>query len=76
MSKLIDNERVRLLATGLNNLGIATVVAGTIAPFIARTYGASDLHLFVLPNLLALIYLAVGAVLMGFAQIVIGGLVE
>ena len=76
MSRLVDNERIRMLATGLNNLGIATIVAGTIAPFIARTYGASDLHVFVLPNVLALIYLVVGMTLMGFAQIVLGGLVE
>lgn len=76
MSKLIDNERIKLIATGLNNLGIATIVAGTIGPFIARSYGAAGVNIIVLPSVLAVIYLAVGLSLMGFAQIVLGGLVE
>ena len=76
MSKLIDNERVKLLATGLNTLGIATIVTGTIGPLIARSYGASNISGILLPSVLGVIYLVAGLSLMGFAQIVLGGLVE
>ncbi len=76
MSKLIDNERVKLLATGLNNLGIATIVAGTIGPLIARSYGAATASGFVLHAVLALLYLLTGASLMTFARFVLRELVE
>lgn len=36
---LIHNERVKLLATTLNNLGIASVVTGVVAPTAGFVYG-------------------------------------
>lgn len=76
MSKLVDNERTKLLATGLNNLGIATIVGGTIGPLIARSYGASTVNGIVLPSLLGVVYLVTGISLMFFARFVLRELVE
>jgi hypothetical protein len=76
MTKLVQNEQTKLLATGLNNLGIATIVAGAIAPLIARSYGASSVSGFVLPGLLAIVYLLIGASLMLIARVVLKDLVE
>ena len=38
---LVWNERWKLLATCMNNLAVAFVVAGDIAPLIAGIFGAS-----------------------------------
>lgn len=37
---LIQNERVKLLATALNNVAVATVVTALIAPAAAFLYGS------------------------------------
>ena len=37
---LIHNERVKLLATALNNAAVATVVTAVIAPIAAFLYGS------------------------------------
>lgn len=42
MTKLVQHEQTKLLATGLSNLGIATVVAGAIGALIAKSYGAAN----------------------------------
>ena len=76
MTKLVRNEQTKLLATGLNNLGIATIVAGVIAPLIARSYGASSVNGFALSGLLAMVYLCAGALLMFFARDKLRELVE
>jgi hypothetical protein len=38
---LIGNERTRLLATGLNNVSVATFVTALIAPSASYLYGIS-----------------------------------
>ena len=76
MTKLVTNEQTKLLATSLNNLGIATVVAGSIGPLIAKTYGAANANGFVLPALLAFVYLVAGVALMLIARLVLKDLVE
>jgi hypothetical protein len=38
---LIHNERRKLTATALNGVAIGTMVAGSIAPLIAVSYGVS-----------------------------------
>jgi hypothetical protein len=35
MGKAADNERIKLLATFLNNLAVATIVAGFLVPFFS-----------------------------------------
>jgi len=37
--KAVHNERLKLLATALNNLGVATIVTGLIAPLVSSLYG-------------------------------------
>lgn len=37
---LIENERTKLLATALNNVGVATIITGVVAPTVATLYGA------------------------------------
>ena len=32
---VIFNERIKLLATALNNMAVATIVTATLAPFVA-----------------------------------------
>jgi hypothetical protein len=39
---LILNERTKLLATALNNLGVATLIAGVIAPAANVLYGMTN----------------------------------
>ena len=36
---LIDNERTKLLAAALNNIGVATIITGVVAPTAATLYG-------------------------------------
>ena len=38
---LVENERTKLLATALNNVGVATIITGVVAPTVATLYGAS-----------------------------------
>lgn len=38
---LIENERTKLLATALNNVGVATIITGVVAPTAAVLYGAT-----------------------------------
>ncbi len=38
---LIQNERHKLTANALNGVAIATMVAGSVAPLIAASYGFS-----------------------------------
>jgi hypothetical protein len=36
---LVHNERTKLLASTVNTVGTATIIAGVVAPMIAATYG-------------------------------------
>lgn len=39
---LIHNERMKLLATALNNTAVATVITAVVAPFVGLLNGASS----------------------------------
>jgi p-aminobenzoyl-glutamate transporter AbgT len=39
---LVENERTKLLATALNNVGVATLITGVVAPTAATLYGAAN----------------------------------
>jgi hypothetical protein len=41
--KLVDNERLKLLATFVNGMGRATFAVGGLAPLISGLYGESGL---------------------------------
>lgn len=42
--KLVRNEQLKLAATASNNIGVAFVVTGVIAPAVALAYGISEPH--------------------------------
>jgi hypothetical protein len=37
---VIENERIKLTATALNNIGVATFVTALVAPAVSFLYGA------------------------------------
>lgn len=45
--KLVNNERLKLLATFVNGMGIATFAVGGLAPLISSIYGPLGLTSFV-----------------------------
>jgi len=61
----IHNERIKLLATALNNLGVGAVLAGIVAPLVSGVAG--DLAHIV-------VWLALGADLIALAQAALGKL--
>ena len=63
--RLIRNERLKLLATALNNLGLAFAIGGFVAPAISlQVHGWS--------GLVVLVWLGLGAGLHGCVQAVLG----
>ncbi len=44
-TKLVDNERLKLLATFLNGLGIAVFAVGALAPLISAIYASNPVKL-------------------------------
>jgi hypothetical protein len=64
-----------LLATGLNNLGIATVVAGAIGALIAKSYGAANADALCYRGVPAFVYISGGVFLMFIARLVLKDLV-
>jgi hypothetical protein len=61
----LHNERVKLFAAALNNLGVASVVAGIVAPMVNGTVGDAA-HIGA--------WLAFGADLIVLAQVWLGRL--
>ncbi|MDQ3558766.1 MAG: amino acid transporter [Pseudomonadota bacterium] len=73
---LIQNERHKLTANALNGVAIATMVAGSVAPLIAASYGFSGA-----PADRFLAFVTAGWFLAGIAihivaRLVLGGLKE
>lgn len=70
----IFNERLRLVATFLNNIGVATIVTAIIAPAVSFLYGVGNLS----PNrwwlLIAFAWFLVGLGLRRLASFALGGL--
>ena len=64
---MIQNARVQLLATALNNMGVGAILAGVIVPSVSgSTPAANALHI--------VIWLMVGVNLVALAQSVLGRL--
>jgi hypothetical protein len=64
---LVRNERIKLLATALNNLALAFAISGVVVPIIGgRPFG----------GLLTLVWFVLGAALHLCAQVVLGRLQE
>jgi len=76
LMNLIHNERMKLLATGLNNLAVATLVAGILAPIAGVLYGTSSASGNRGWLLVTLIWLCAGFGLHVLGRIVLGRLRE
>jgi hypothetical protein len=61
----IHNARVQMFATALNNLGVASIVAGVVAPMVNGTLG-DFAHVAA--------WIVVGGELMAAAQLLLGRL--
>ncbi|MFL5092785.1 MAG: hypothetical protein ACJ8D7_20670, partial [Xanthobacteraceae bacterium] len=71
---LIHNERTKLLASALNNTGVATVVTAIIAPIVGFPYGSPSAAATKWWPLIGLVWLLVGLGLHIAAQVVLGRL--
>ena len=71
---LVHNERTKLLATALNNLGVATVATGIIAPAIGFLYGSEAMQTNGWWLLIGVAWLLAGSSLHFLAWIVLGRL--
>ena len=65
---MIRNERLRLLATALNNLGLAFAIGGFVAPVVGGKLPVG------LAGLVPVAWFVFGAALHGAAQLVLGRL--
>lgn len=71
---LVHNERIKLAATALNNLGVATLATGIVAPAIGFLYGTANPETHGWWLLIGVAWLLAGAALHFMAQIVLGRL--
>lgn len=77
-SKTVHNERVKLRATALNALAIASAVAGFVTPVVALSFGVatSTARDYVGTSVVALVWLVVGLLVHYLAWLMLGGLQE
>lgn len=71
---LIENERTKLLATALNNVGVATIITGVVAPTAATLYGTPATGSGQWWFLIAAVWLLAGIGLHVLGQVVLGRL--
>ncbi len=71
---LAYNERTKLLATALNNVGVAIIITGVIAPTIATLYGAASAGLNQWWWLIAVVWFLTGIGLHILGQMFLGRL--
>lgn len=69
---LVHNERAKLTATWLNNLGVGSIVAGFIAPSL--TLIASDTSRLLVGLAAAIIWILIGMALHSMGRSVLKGL--
>ena len=73
---LVHNEQVKLLAGALNNVGVAMVAAGFIAPVSGYLYGSLSNASLKTIVVVSPIWLTLGVLLMSAARRVLKGLME
>jgi hypothetical protein len=67
---LVENERIKLAATALNNIAVASVAAAVIGPSAAYFYGGAAPFV----ARVAIVWLAVGIGFHWLARTILGGL--
>jgi hypothetical protein len=73
---LIRNERTKLTAVALNNVAVASIVAGTLSPVVGMAYGLAAPHRGGwVTALLSVFWIGSGACLHMAARAVLGRLV-
>lgn len=71
---LIHNERMKYLATLVNTVASATIVAGVIAPLVAFTYGVPGPAGSAFTIVVSLVWLFTGAALHYAVRVILGRL--
>ena len=71
---LIENERTKLLAIALNNVGVATIITGVIAPAAAVLYGNGAILSGIRALAIGAVWLLAGIGLHLLAQVALGRL--
>ena len=74
--KTVHNERTRLLATALNNLGVAIWATAILAPTASLLYSTGDATIGVWWIGVAAIWFLLGVALHLLARAILGRLVE
>ena len=74
--KLVQNERIKLFATAVNNIGVATVVTAFVTPIVGFLYSPPSATVTAWWPLIGLAWLLVGLCLHVFAQLALGRLQE
>lgn len=69
---LVHNERVKLLAQAISNMGVATAVTGAITPVVAVLYGTAPLNATLFPVAPVLFFIGFAAHVV--AQLTLGRL--
>jgi hypothetical protein len=70
---VIHNERTKLTATLLNNLAVASIVAGGLSPLAAFAYGLTPLHRDAwIIGLLSAVWILAGTALHLIARAILG----
>jgi hypothetical protein len=69
-----ERERIKLLASMLGNLCVATIVAGILVPFVGYLYGSAIIETNGWWFMIAVVWLLVSAALYLWARSVIGRL--
>ena len=75
MQAAIRNEQTKLLATAINNLGVATIGAGAIAPIVGFYVGTLDVDDPLRLASFVVVCLAAGASLLRLARLILEDLV-
>jgi hypothetical protein len=71
---LVHNERTKLLAGALNNLGVATLATGILAPTIGFLYGSAATNTHGWWFMIGIVWLLAGSGLHFLAWLVLGRL--
>lgn len=71
---MVENERTKLLASTLNNIGVATIITGVVAPAAAALYGHRAISSDATAFLIGYIWLLSGIGLHVLAQATLGRL--
>ncbi len=68
---LVHNEQTKLTATALNNVAVASVIAGFVGPMVAVGYGSAAMARDGIAILVSIIWLFVGFIRHSIARLIL-----